>query len=144
MILNVKMDLNAGVSICSERAVKGPVVASICIGLSQLSSFSSFPLLHGTLLMQAKQVFLHTHNCTVVQYCAQHHMALLCMCKLSAAKQHKFSCCCCLSFVQCGLLFLKRQGFPETLQGFLLGSETFAGFSQWLQFENHGCILFFM
>ena len=61
--------------------------------------------------MQAKQVFLHTHNCTVVQYCARHHMALLCMCKLSSAKQHTFLCCCCLSCVHCGLLFFETAAF---------------------------------
>ena len=40
-------------------------------------------------------------------------MALLCMCELSSAKQHMFFCCCCLSCVQCGLLFLKLQGFEK-------------------------------
>ena len=77
---DVKIDSDAGVFSYSEKAVKGPVVAVICMGLSQFSSICSFSVLHGALLMQAKQVFLHTHNCTVVQYFARHHMALLCMC----------------------------------------------------------------
>ena len=62
MICNVKIDSDPGVFLSSERAVKVPVVADICMGLSQLSLFCSFWLLHGALLMHAKHVFLHKHN----------------------------------------------------------------------------------
>ena len=102
IIWNVKIDSNAGVFLCSERAVKGPVVASICIGLSQFSSFCSFFFYMEPCYCRPNK---HTHNFTVVRYCARHPMASLCMCELSSAKHHTLFCCCCLSCVQCGLLF---------------------------------------
>ena len=110
MIWNVKIDSNAGVFLCSERAVKGPVVADICMGLSQLSSFCSFFFYMEPCYCRPNK---HTHNCTVVQYRSTALHGFAYMCELSSAKQHTFFFCCCLSCVQCGLLFLKLQGFEK-------------------------------
>ena len=65
MIWNVKIDSNAGVFLCSERAVKGLVVTDICMGLSQFSLFCSFFFYMEPCYCRPNK---HTHNCTVVQY----------------------------------------------------------------------------
>ena len=96
-------------------------------------------LLHGTLLLQAKQA-----HCTTALLCstvARHSMALLCMCELSSAKQHTFFCCCCLSCVQCGLLFLKLQGFEKHCRVFPYTGKLSQVFQNGCSFETRAAYI---